>query len=147
GGLWHGASWNFVIWGAIHGFMLALERYQGKDSAYRRLPRPLRVGITFAVVCVAWVFFRAKTLPQAWAYLACLFGLGPVTEGSGAVSACMYAPYHVLVFLLAALLVWRTANSWAATRRITPARAGFVGALFVLSVLFMWTQTENPFIY
>ena len=38
GGLWHGASWNFVIWGAIHGGMLAFERAQGKDSLYRRLP-------------------------------------------------------------------------------------------------------------
>jgi len=39
GGLWHGASWNFVVWGAIHGAMLAFERYQGKDSFYRALPR------------------------------------------------------------------------------------------------------------
>jgi alginate O-acetyltransferase complex protein AlgI len=147
GGLWHGASWNFVLWGALHGSMLAFERYQGKASAYRRLPRPLRVGITFAVVCVGWVFFRARTLPQAWAYLACLSGAGPVTAGSGALSACLYAPFHVLVFLLAGLLVWQAPNSWAATRRITLPRAGFIGALVVLSVFFMWTQTENPFIY
>ncbi len=65
GGLWHGASWNFVLWGAIHGGMLAFERAQGKASFYRRLPRPVRVGITFFVVCLSWVFFRAKTLGQA----------------------------------------------------------------------------------
>src|SRR5256885_1375249 len=60
GGLWHGAHWTFVIWGAIHGFMLAFERWQGKDSPYRRLPRPARVAVTFAVVCLVCVFFRAK---------------------------------------------------------------------------------------
>src|SRR5690349_15975155 len=61
GGLWHGASWNFVIWGGIHGSMLAAERAGGKQSPYQRLPRPLRVALTFAIVCVSWVFFRAKT--------------------------------------------------------------------------------------
>jgi len=44
GGLWHGASWNFVIWGGIHGSMLGLERWQGKDSVYRRLPAVVRVA-------------------------------------------------------------------------------------------------------
>src|SRR5690606_13656681 len=42
GGLWHGASWNFAIWGGIHGIWLAVERMQGKDSFYRHLPRPVR---------------------------------------------------------------------------------------------------------
>ncbi|MDQ3815591.1 MAG: membrane-bound O-acyltransferase family protein, partial [Armatimonadota bacterium] len=46
GGLWHGASWNFLIWGGIQGGVLAFERRQGKDSLYRHLPRPLRVALT-----------------------------------------------------------------------------------------------------
>src|SRR3954463_4389737 len=70
GGLWHGASWNFVLWGALHGGMLAFERAQGKHSAYRRLPPALRVAITFLIVCFSWVFFRAKTLEQAVSYFA-----------------------------------------------------------------------------
>ena len=147
GGLWHGASWNFVIWGAIHGFMLAFERLQGKDSLYRRLPQPLRVGITFAIVCVTWVFFRAATLPQAVAYLSCLIGTGAPAPAGEAISACLYTPYHLSVFLLAALLVWKTPNSWVVTRRITVPRAAFVGALLMLAVVFLWTQTANPFIY
>jgi alginate O-acetyltransferase complex protein AlgI len=147
GGLWHGASWNFVCWGAIHGGMLAQERYQGKDSPYRRWPRPLRLSITFAIVCIAWVFFRARTLPQALAYIACLFGATGVSAGGNAVAPGMYTPYHILTFLLAAILVWKAPNSWAFSRRITLARAGFVGGLLVLSVFFMWTQSENPFIY
>src|SRR5688572_15898666 len=78
GGLWHGASWNFVIWGAIHGVVLGVERMQGKDSFYRSLPRPIRVAITFFIVCIAWVFFRAETLPQAMSYLSSLFGLASI---------------------------------------------------------------------
>ncbi|MCF6287196.1 MAG: membrane-bound O-acyltransferase family protein, partial [Candidatus Hydrogenedentes bacterium] len=75
GGLWHGASWNFVIWGGIHGAMLALERLQGKANVYRHLPHGLRVLLTFAIVSLAWVFFRATTLPDAWDYLSALFGI------------------------------------------------------------------------
>src|SRR4051812_9807531 len=104
GGLWHGASWTFVIWGAIHGTMLVAERLMGKDSAYRRLPPPLRVAVTFGIVCVGWVFFRAKTLPQAVEYLLWMFGGGGgggggrVTAGQALVAAKLYSPYHVLMF-------------------------------------------------
>nr|MDQ2730610.1 MBOAT family protein [Armatimonadota bacterium] len=63
GGLWHGAAWNYIIWGGIHGGMLAFERAQGKNSPYRTLPHALRVALTFFVVVLAWVFFRAGTLP------------------------------------------------------------------------------------
>ena len=73
GGLWHGASWNFVIWGGLHGGMLALERAAGKDSFYRRLPKPLRIGITFVLVLITWVFFRAEDLSAAFRYLENMF--------------------------------------------------------------------------
>src|SRR5208283_2031867 len=61
GGLWHGASWNFVIWGAIQGTMLIVERRRGKESPYRRLPVYMRIAFTFLITCVSWVFFRAET--------------------------------------------------------------------------------------
>ena len=147
GGLWHGASWNFVIWGAIHGSMLGFERFQGKDSPYRALPRPLRVGITFAIVCLAWVFFRAGTLPQALTYLSALFGLSQATAGAATAASLMHTTYHLTVFLVAAGLVWHTRCSWEFTRRITPAHASFIAALLLVSIAMMWTQTANPFIY
>ena len=76
GGLWHGASWNFVLWGAIHGGMLAFERAQGKDSLYRRLPRAAAGRRSPSSSCACrWVFFRAKTLGQALRYFESLFGL------------------------------------------------------------------------
>jgi D-alanyl-lipoteichoic acid acyltransferase DltB (MBOAT superfamily) len=65
GGLWHGASANFLIWGGIHGGWLALERSMGRRSLYAALPKLLRMAVTFAVVCLAWVFFRASDLPSA----------------------------------------------------------------------------------
>jgi alginate O-acetyltransferase complex protein AlgI len=147
GGLWHGASWNFVLWGAIHGGMLAFERAQGKDSAYRRLPRSARVGLTFAIVCLSWVFFRAKTLGQAVSYLRSMFGLGGPTAASDTVAGALYTPYHGAMFILAIFVVWGLPNTWAFTARLSVRRAAGGMALLVVAVALMWTQTTNPFLY
>jgi alginate O-acetyltransferase complex protein AlgI len=147
GGLWHGASWNFVIWGAIHGTVLAIERFQGKDSFYRALPRGLRIAVTFFIVCLGWVFFRADTLPQAMTYLTSLFALAKVPEGYGGVSVSMYTPLHVLTFLAAVLIVWKGPESWVFTRRLHLRRAATIMALLAFAVIMMWSQAENYFIY
>ena len=69
GGLWHGAGWTFLVWGAIHGTVLAVERQSGRavdNSEVRVTIRQVpRVLVTFAVVCLAWVFFRAPNLEAA----------------------------------------------------------------------------------
>jgi alginate O-acetyltransferase complex protein AlgI len=75
GGLWHGASWNFVIWGALHGGGLAATRMwqrarAGRAHANGWLGSALAVLLTFHFVCLAWVFFRAPTLGHAWLTLS-----------------------------------------------------------------------------
>lgn len=74
-GLWHGASWNFVIWGAYHGFFLVSERlFLGKFySLIGRIPSML---ITFIVAILGWVVFRAETWPEAQNYYQALFSFG-----------------------------------------------------------------------
>jgi alginate O-acetyltransferase complex protein AlgI len=147
GGLWHGASWNFVIWGGIHGFWLAFERFQGKDSPYRMFPRPIKIAITFFIVCIGWVFFRADTLPQAVHYLASLFGMAHAGINGTMAAVPMYTALHVVAFLACVLVVWKGPESWVYTRRLSPQRAAVVMSLLAVSVLAMWWQPENPFIY
>ncbi len=73
GGLWHGAAWTFVIWGAIHGSFLCGEHFRRARREAKGLPDPVDTRnrrivsrlITFNVVCVAWVFFRAESLENA----------------------------------------------------------------------------------
>jgi alginate O-acetyltransferase complex protein AlgI len=147
GGLWHGASWNFVIWGGIHGGMLGLERRLGARHPLTRLPAWLGVASTFLVVCIAWVFFRAKTLGQAVQYLSSLFGLASTTAASDVVAGALYTPYHAALFALCGLLVWGAPNTWQLTQRLSLPRAAWALALLAAATLVMWTQTTNPFLY
>lgn len=69
-GLWHGANWTFVAWGALHGLYYLIERFVG---AYWTPPRPLRRLLTFGAVCLAWVFFRARSMGEATFIVSRLF--------------------------------------------------------------------------
>ena len=81
-GFWHGANWNFIVWGAIHGLMyipfFITKAHQNlhQDSFWRKLPK---IFLTFSVVCLAWIFFRADSLVQAMDYLGHLWS----NEGVG----------------------------------------------------------------
>ena len=147
GGLWHGAAWNFVIWGAIHGVFLAFERLRGKAAIYGGFPAPLRVGATFATVLVAWVFFRAPDLPGAIRYLADMLALGEPQEGAGLLSGIMYQPYYLGTFLVSAVIVWTAPQTWDWTRSLTLPKAGAILALLAVSAIVLATQAFNPFIY
>jgi hypothetical protein len=77
GGLWHGANWTFVAWGGLHGIYLSAERWLRKRFAGFRpnVWALLALGlITYALVNVTWVFFRAKTFSRAWTVLRGMFG-------------------------------------------------------------------------
>lgn len=72
GGLWHGASWNFVIWGALHGGVLVIERLwqQLRPQAVPRLPAWAGVLVTFHIVTLGWIFFRCTAFDGAVDYIA-----------------------------------------------------------------------------
>ena len=71
GGIWHGASWTFAIWGGLHGGVLALERLWRavKPKRWPSLPTLIGIVITFHVVCLGWIFFRSQTFDAAIAFL------------------------------------------------------------------------------
>jgi D-alanyl-lipoteichoic acid acyltransferase DltB (MBOAT superfamily) len=76
-GLWHGTQWTFVIWGAIHALGYALTRHLERSPFYRdRVPRLLKQLLTFAVVTLAWVFFRAESFSHAVLILSRIFTSG-----------------------------------------------------------------------
>jgi alginate O-acetyltransferase complex protein AlgI len=147
GGLWHGAAWNFVLWGGLHGALLAAERARGKRALWAALPRAGRVACTFVAVLVSWVLFRADTLGAALGYFGDLAGLGGAPPAAGLLAGTVYAPYYLLVFGAAAAVTWAAPQSWDWTRRLTPARAAVAALLLWASLATIETQGFNPFIY
>jgi alginate O-acetyltransferase complex protein AlgI len=146
GGLWHGASFNFIIWGGIHGCWLAMERMMGRKSFYAALPAFWRTGITFAVVCLAWVFFRAADLPSAWRFLGNLFGAGD-GPAAGLLRGLIGQPYYLFSYAVAALAVWTMPQSWDMTRHITWPKVVWVCGVLVVALVLLFSQSYNPFIY
>jgi alginate O-acetyltransferase complex protein AlgI len=147
GGLWHGSSWNFVIWGAIHGGMLAIERMMGRDSFYPRLPAPIAILITFVIACIAWVFFRADTLGEALGYLVAMLGFGADHGGAALVGSLMYTPYHLGTLILAAIIVWCGPQSWDFTRQLTWQKTVAISLCFVVAMIMLTATSFHPFIY
>jgi len=147
GGLWHGANWTFVAWGAFHGALLAAERPLGKQGLYRRLPRPLRVGATFVLVLLAWVLFRSANLQEAAHYLGAMLGQGRPDAGALLLGAQLYAPSSLLAMAACAALAFvpLQAHQWADS--ITWPKAAAAGAAFVVSLLAMFSQSFTPFLY
>jgi len=148
GGFWHGAKWNFVLWGAFHGLFLALERWNGKSSFYQSLPRPGRIGITFILMLFSWVLFRADNLTAASDYFRAMFGLSQPGNVSSLLAATIYTPYHLIVLAVCALLVFQPlqAHDWAQSP-VTWRRAALVVPLFIFVLLSMFSQASNPFLY
>ena len=126
GGLWHGAAWNFVVWGGLHGALLGFERLHGKATLYSGLPIPLRVAITFTIVLITWVFFRATDVQGAFRYLGDMLAVGSPQEGAGLLAGVIYQPYYLGTLLLAGAIVWSAPQTWDWTRTLTLPKAAAV---------------------
>jgi alginate O-acetyltransferase complex protein AlgI len=147
GGLWHGANWTFVAWGAYHGVLLALERSRGKRGVYAWCPRPARVAVTFVLVLVSWVLFRSANLHDAAVYLGAMLGQGRDSVGRLILPALLYTR-EALVTMAAgvAVLAWPVqAHDWS--REVTWSKALLVHPLLCASLLAMFSQSFNPFLY
>lgn len=151
-GLWHGASWNFVVWGLLHGLFLSLER-GGFGRMLGRAPRALRHFYTLAVVTLAWVFFRTDDMPHALGYLGALFGAGHDAIGAHPIALHLNAKVAFAGLCAGALCVpaWTRAARRAFSRLALPAREGLrlamIALLFVLCSMSLAAGTHDPFIY
>jgi alginate O-acetyltransferase complex protein AlgI len=146
GGLWHGASWTFVVWGAYHGTLLAWERWLGKHSVYDRLPRPARIAVTFVLVLFSWVLFRSDNFHDALRYLRAMFG-GGGGEGAVLLAAQLYAQGKLILMAASAFLaLWPLqAHSWS--ERVTWPKALALAPAFCVALMAMFSQAFNPFLY
>jgi alginate O-acetyltransferase complex protein AlgI len=151
-GLWHGASWTFVVWGLFHGFFLLLEEY----LPIKKLPSALGWLYTLLVVCVGFVLFRSETFAQAVFMLGQMFTGFHFEHLAVTRSSWMLDPNTLFIFLIAILAATPIAHlvsarvKKAGTQLKTAAHiATYAGALglFILSFLALSGGGYNPFIY
>jgi alginate O-acetyltransferase complex protein AlgI len=147
GGLWHGANWTFLVWGAYHGSVLAFERWRGKQASYGWLPRPARVTLTFLLVLFSWVLFRSPDLPHAFSYLGAMFGTTPPGTASALMAAEIYTPFHLGLLALCTALSFQPIDVYDLADSLTWVKAAALAPLFLLAIAVMFTQTFNPFLY
>ncbi len=148
GGLWHGASWTFVVWGAIHGVWLSIERAAGGSRNEQPLlpGRGARIGsrlLVFAVVCIAWVFFREPTLEGVVVQLS---GLGRFEWQDYYSSVLMFLAVHVAMMLIIDVSMERTGTEYIGANRSTAVRL-CVGMVLAGGVMVLGANQTNAFIY
>ncbi|MFM9986439.1 MAG: MBOAT family O-acyltransferase [Flavobacteriales bacterium] len=163
-GLWHGASWNFVIWGAIHGVLLIVEsaiRQVGvfrPNSRFSALKNCLGWGITFCIVNIAWIFFRADSLSTAQYFLQHMFddivhfkgfeNLAVNFRGMGLKPADIWICVIGIAFLF--LIDWLNRNGrWYQILESKPRAIRWTYYYVLLFILFFYANADSAqnFIY
>ncbi|MBR6322106.1 MAG: MBOAT family protein [Lachnospiraceae bacterium] len=148
-GLWHGASWNFVIWGLYYGILLLLEKYVFLKW---KIPTFIRRIFTLLFVIVGWVIFSAESLPQILTTLQAMFGFAPkgfadstalyVLKSSWILLAA--AAFFSLPILKKPLAAFKKSH---ANALYYTCAALLLVIVFTVSVAFLVTENYNPFLY
>jgi len=144
-GLWHGAAWNFVAWGAFYGVLLIAEKYV-LSGVLSRLPKWLRYGLTMLCVAIGWVLFSAPSLGAAWAYLKVMFGFSAFVNSDGAYLLFTNLPLILLGGFCATPLYKRMLDNLP-PQKVSRAKIVAYPLLFILCLIFMISETYNPFLY
>lgn len=147
GGLWHGAQWTFIAWGAIHGGMLALERFTSRKSQWTWIPAPVKVAATFIVLLVTWVFFRAENFAVAGNYLGSMFCLGDHAPSAGLLLAQVTRPAALMFLAICFWSAFAMPRSTEILQTLTTGKVILSLLLLLLALGFMFTQAFNPFLY
>lgn len=138
GGLWHGANWTFVIWGAYHGGLLCLHRLF--SDAWERIPPAWQRVATFCLVVIGWVFFRAENLSVAAEMLARMFRLSAGTALPGLIGL-------LAVLLVAAGIAHFAPNTFEIRHDWKPASVAALSLGYAAALLAIASGQQSPFLY
>jgi alginate O-acetyltransferase complex protein AlgI len=138
GGLWHGANWTFVAWGAYHGMLLVATRYS--EAFLTSWPVALRKSTTFLLVVIGWVLFRSANFSMASGLLTAMFKWRPglhLDTGKSLVG----------LLLIAGGLAHFWPNTFELRHRWSPVQAIALGVLLLACIVFIYGGQESPFLY
>lgn len=149
-GFWHGAAWNFMLWGLYYGLLLLAEKLFLAPKL-EKLPAKAQQAYCFILVLFGWVLFFSPTLKDAFVYIGNMFGIG----GSGFIDSTglYYLAQNLILLVICALC--STPWLWKKFRRFTlqkgkypsVAAAVIYTAIFIFSIAYLVNATYNPFLY
>ncbi len=151
-GLWHGASWTFIVWGAWHGLFLIIER-TAFGQFIARLPHFLGIIYTIVVVALGWVFFRADSMHHAYHIFKSLFFLQPgttipfTTPERSVVFAVLIGIIGITPIFAMTKKRLLSIDSTGSIQIVKLLELLFAFSILVLSAAFLANATYNPFIY
>jgi alginate O-acetyltransferase complex protein AlgI len=138
GGLWHGASWTFVLWGGYHGLLLILHR--AFEEPWSRLPLLLRRTVTFLLVLIGWVFFRSTSLTMLETLLTGMFSaqIGEAVSGQFGL---------IFILVLATVIVQLCPNTFEMSHRWDRPASLALAVLFAICLFLIYASGWSPFLY
>lgn len=151
-GLWHGASWNFVIWGGFHGFFLILDRLFLKKTL-KKIGGFFSVIFTYTVVLIGWVFFKLEEFSEATAYIGKMFSFDFINKSSEIISSFNFTIVLAIIFSFIGLFKfgrkWEQKLYYNTTPTLTWSVSWMSIAILILIVSISSLAAEgfNPFIY
>ena len=152
GGLWHGASWTFILWGGIHGFYLVIEHALRKIIPPSRFwqstaAKLLLAVTTYVMICFAWVFFRANSIGQAYVMLQEMVGIPTAFHGAGTIDAYMAAAVlGITLIIFGAQFIFRDETFESVAERF-PAWIWTLCIVLMIVSLVILTGEDRAFIY
>lgn len=153
-GLWHGAAWNFIVWGLWYGIFLIIERIIGKREYKIEIPEYAKWIYTMLIVIIGWVFFRASTLTYALEYISLMFN--PIQHNEFGYTPSYYLNLKTIIILILAVIgsapTLRTIkknilNKIKYKNLMESITNAYVLLVLFISIIFTMTSTYNPFIY
>lgn len=144
-GLWHGAAWNFVAWGAFYGILLISEKYVFADLI-KKLPYAAKRILTMAIVAIGWVFFSSANISEAFSYLGSMFfAHGLFDADTKYLLLANIFPFAIMTCsALGGFKKFPKVKN--TTVRLSLNAVGYA-IVFVLCIVFLVSETYNPFLY
>jgi alginate O-acetyltransferase complex protein AlgI len=146
-GIWHGASWNFALWGAYYGTLIICEKLF-LQKLLDKIPKFFQWLYSFLVVVIGWVFFSYLDIHKAFGMLGAMFGFASGADKLGVYSLITYASIFIIAALCSTPLIGNLTEKLRKSGTVGNLLwcVGFV-CLFVISLSFLVDNSYNPFLY
>lgn len=145
-GLWHGAAWNFIAWGAFYGVLLILEKFVLKN-VLEKLPTAVKYIGTIIVVMLGWVLFSAESLTDALTLIGSMIGFGGSFVDSEAKYLLSQNAFLIVIMSLSAVGIFDKLSQRAKGTWTTAVRSVFYLGTLALCIAYLISESYNPFLY